>query len=182
MPRSAPSCAGFCISGDGGGIQWAEVMNMHLLSLAPPETRSDTPRLVLTGREELLIEQHAGLFSYETRCVRVRTGAGLCAVTGENLVIAWFGVRDLLIRGKITCRDGQNADRQICPGRAGADRRTGNGEGREGPGRSDGPGVDAGPGTAAADGVADGAHRPGNRTGCAGNALFSGRQRIRRIT
>ena len=62
MPRSAPSCAGFCISGDGGGIQWAEVMNMHLLSLAPPETRSDTPRLVLTGREELLIEQHAGLF------------------------------------------------------------------------------------------------------------------------
>ena len=61
-PRSAPSCAGFCISGDGGGIQWAEVMNMHLLSLAPLETRSDTPRLVLTGREELLIEQHAGLF------------------------------------------------------------------------------------------------------------------------
>ncbi len=33
--------------------------------------------------------------------------------------------------------------------------------------------MDAGPGTAAADGVADGAHRPGNQTGCAGNALFS---------
>ncbi len=58
-------------------------------------------RLVLTGRGELLIEGHAGLFSYETKCVRVRTEKGLCEVTGENLTIDFFGAEDLLIRGRI---------------------------------------------------------------------------------
>ncbi|MBQ9264241.1 MAG: YabP/YqfC family sporulation protein [Clostridia bacterium] len=74
---------------------------MHLLSFAPPQVRTDTPRTVLTGREELLIEQHTGLFSYETKCIRIRTKEGLWTVTGENLVIAYFGVQDMLIKGKI---------------------------------------------------------------------------------
>ncbi|MBR1585549.1 MAG: YabP/YqfC family sporulation protein [Clostridia bacterium] len=74
---------------------------MHLLSFAPPQVRSDCPRLVMTGRDEVLIEQHTGLFSYETKCIRVRTRDGLWTVTGEKLVIAYFGVRDLLIQGKI---------------------------------------------------------------------------------
>lgn len=71
-------------------------------SFAPPEARSETPRVVITGREEVLIEQHAGLFSYETKCIRVRTKAGLLAVTGKDLVISYFGMQDLLIRGRIS--------------------------------------------------------------------------------
>lgn len=74
---------------------------MRLLSFAPPEVRGETPRVVLSGKEEALIEQHTGLFSYDTRCIRVRTKAGLMTVTGENLVIAYFGVQDLLIQGRI---------------------------------------------------------------------------------
>ena len=74
---------------------------MHILSLAPPQVRSDLPRTILTGREEVLIEQHTGLFSYETRCIRVRTPQGMTTVTGDQLVIAWFGLQDLLIRGTV---------------------------------------------------------------------------------
>ncbi|NLD84037.1 MAG: sporulation protein [Clostridiales bacterium] len=70
-------------------------------AVAPRQVWSDTPRLVLTGREELLIEQHTGLFSYETACVRIRTPIGLCTVTGKDLVIQYFGAEDLLIRGRI---------------------------------------------------------------------------------
>lgn len=75
---------------------------MNLLSFAPPEARSDTPRVVLSGREEALIEQHRGLFSYESSCVRVRVKDGVLAVTGENLMISHFGARDLVIRGKLS--------------------------------------------------------------------------------
>lgn len=74
---------------------------MRLLSFAPPEVRGNMPRVVVSGREEVLIEQHTGLFSYETKCVRVRTRAGLMTVTGEELVIAYFGVEDLLIQGRV---------------------------------------------------------------------------------
>ena len=71
-------------------------------SFAPPEARSEAPRVVITGRQEVLIEQHAGLFSYETKCIRVRTKAGLLTVTGKDLVISYFGMQDLLIRGLIS--------------------------------------------------------------------------------
>ena len=74
---------------------------MRMKSIAPIEARSETPRVVMTGREEVLIEQHAGLFSYETKCIRVRTKAGLMTVTGENLVISYFGMQDLLICGQV---------------------------------------------------------------------------------
>lgn len=74
---------------------------MHGFSLAPREVQSHQPRMVLTGGEEMLIEQHAGLFSYETKCIRIRTKTGLVTVKGENLVIAFFGTEDLLIRGKV---------------------------------------------------------------------------------
>lgn len=74
---------------------------MHRLSFAPPEVRGDTPRAVITGRDEVLIERHRGLFSYETKCIRIRTKAGLMTITGEKLVIAYFGLEDLLIQGSI---------------------------------------------------------------------------------
>lgn len=67
---------------------------------SPREMRQ--PRLILTGQGKLLIEQHHGLFSYETRCVRVRTETGMVTVTGENLVIAFFGTEDMQIEGCIT--------------------------------------------------------------------------------
>ena len=67
----------------------------------PPEIRRDVPRIILSGGEELLLEQHGGLFSYDSKCIRIRTGAGLLTVEGEKLVIEYFGVQDLMIRGKI---------------------------------------------------------------------------------
>lgn len=74
---------------------------MGMMDLAPPEVRGGMPRLVLTGREEVLIEGHRGLLSYETDCVRVRSGMGLVTVAGTGLTIGFFGTEDLLIRGRV---------------------------------------------------------------------------------
>ena len=76
-------------------------MKMHWNSLVPPEARSEAPRVVISGREQVLIEQHRGLFSYETNHIRVRTQAGLMTVAGAGLVISHFGPQDLLIQGEI---------------------------------------------------------------------------------
>ena len=66
------------------------------------ETALHQARMILFGREKLLIEQHHGLYSYETHCVRVRIGAGLTKITGEGLVITFFGTEDMQIEGRIS--------------------------------------------------------------------------------
>ena len=73
------------------------------LHLFPPETVGKMPRIVLTGDRELLVEQHKGLFSYDTDRIRIRTTRGLLTVTGEKLTIVYFGTQDLLISGKMFC-------------------------------------------------------------------------------
>ena len=78
---------------------------MRFKEIAPPEVKRNVARTVIWGREEVLIEQHTGLFSYETKCIRVRTRTGLMTVTGENLIISHFGAQDLLIQGKIDAVD-----------------------------------------------------------------------------
>ena len=74
---------------------------MRLRDLTPPEMTKDASRLLLTGREEAVIEGHRGLFSYETRCVRVRCREGIWTLTGENLTIDFFGAQDMKITGRI---------------------------------------------------------------------------------
>ena len=83
---------------------------MRGLNFIPPEIGSDAPRMILSGREELLIEQHGGLFSYDSRCIRIRTKRGIATVQGEDLVIEYFGLQDLLIRGKIHALSLENED------------------------------------------------------------------------
>jgi len=68
---------------------------------AAREARGEISRLVLSGREQLILEGHSGLFSYDTKRIRIRTGEGMIEVTGQDLVIEYFGLRDLMIRGTI---------------------------------------------------------------------------------
>lgn len=72
--------------------------DLHLL---PLEATGKTPRIVLTGDCELLIEQHRGLYSYDVSQIRVRTSRGLVTVTGDKMTILYFGAHDLLISGRV---------------------------------------------------------------------------------
>ncbi len=74
---------------------------MRLNEIAPLERTEGESRALWTGRREVIIEGHRGLFSYETRCIRVRCREGLWTVTGEGLYIGHFGPEDLLIRGGV---------------------------------------------------------------------------------
>ena len=74
---------------------------MRLSEIAPLERMEGESHALWTGRREVIIEGHRGLFSYETRCIRVRCRKGLWTVTGEGLYIDHFGPEDLLIRGSV---------------------------------------------------------------------------------
>ena len=69
--------------------------------IVPAERWTGESRALWTGRREVIIEGHRGLFSYETRCIRVRCREGLWTVTGDGLFIDHFGPEDLLIRGSV---------------------------------------------------------------------------------
>lgn len=72
------------------------------LDLLPREAMGKLPRIVLTGNSELLIEQHKGLYSYDTALIRVRSARGLITVSGLHMTILYFGPDDLLISGTIS--------------------------------------------------------------------------------
>ncbi len=74
---------------------------MSLDELFQTEGNSKETRAVVTGRKEVLIEGHSGLFSYETACIRVRSKIGIWTVAGKNLIIEYFGTEDVLIKGVV---------------------------------------------------------------------------------
>lgn len=67
----------------------------------PPETVTGAPRAVLYGRTRVLVEQHAGLLSFDSALVALKTGRGVLRVRGKGLRITHFGAQDTLVEGDI---------------------------------------------------------------------------------
>jgi len=76
---------------------------MRFDSLLPPEAVRDTPRFVLTGRNQLLIEGHKGLLHCEDESISVHIPKGTLMINGTHLSIASLGTQDMIICGNI-CR------------------------------------------------------------------------------
>ncbi len=70
-------------------------------SLIPQEITTGKMRLVLLGREKMLVEQHRGLKSYETEEIVFATQAGEVWIFGKNLCITTFGILDAQVEGQI---------------------------------------------------------------------------------
>ena len=67
----------------------------------PKEITEGKMRVMLVGDEEVLVEQHRGLVSYETDAIIFRMQRGEVHLTGEGMVIASFGALDAKVEGKI---------------------------------------------------------------------------------
>ncbi len=59
------------------------------------------PRIIVNGRDEVTVEGHTGLFSYETEKIRVRTPKGTVTILGEGMILSFFGAQDLAVRGRV---------------------------------------------------------------------------------
>ncbi len=57
--------------------------------------------ITAVGCMELTVENHRGLLEYSPECIRILSGMCRIHISGEDLVIAYFGRDAMKIRGRI---------------------------------------------------------------------------------
>ena len=67
----------------------------------PKEVYSNEPKLVITGFEELVIENFKGILEYEEFFVRINTHIGIININGYNLNLEKMTNDDIKVCGKI---------------------------------------------------------------------------------
>ena len=67
----------------------------------PKEIYSDDSKIVVTGFDELIIENFKGILEYEEFFVRINTYIGVININGYNLNLENLTNDDLKVKGKI---------------------------------------------------------------------------------
>ena len=71
----------------------------------PKEVCSDLPKIVITGFDEMIIENFKGILEYEDFYVRINTYLGIVNVNGFDLKLENMSEDDIKINGKIESFD-----------------------------------------------------------------------------
>ena len=67
----------------------------------PKEVYSNIPNIILTGFEEMIIENNKGILEYEDCFIRINTHIGIININGFNLKLEKMTEDNLKIRGEI---------------------------------------------------------------------------------
>lgn len=71
-----------------------------LLSL-PKEIVLDLPQLILTGRNELGIENYKNIIEYTNSQIRINTTSGVLLILGSNLMLKQITAEHITVTGEI---------------------------------------------------------------------------------
>lgn len=71
----------------------------------PQEVYTDTPKLTITGFNEMIIENFKGILEYEDYYIRVNTSLGIVNVNGFELSLENMTNDDIRVKGKIESID-----------------------------------------------------------------------------
>lgn len=71
----------------------------------PKEVYSNIPNLIITGFEEIIIENYKGILEYEEYLVRISTFIGIININGINLKLEKMTEDNIKIMGKIDSMD-----------------------------------------------------------------------------
>ena len=71
----------------------------------PQEVCSNTPKITITGFDELIIENFKGILEYEEFFVRINTHIGIINVNGYQLGLENMTNDDIKVTGKIESID-----------------------------------------------------------------------------
>lgn len=74
---------------------------MRMESFMPSEALIGKPRIVLSGQESLLIEQHRGIVSYTPDRLVVRMNEGRMNILGSEMKLQSYEKRELWVLGTI---------------------------------------------------------------------------------
>ncbi len=76
----------------------------RLLEL-PKEVYSNVPKLIITGFDELIVENYKGILEYEEFYVRINTHIGIININGYGLTLENMTNDDIKVKGKIESMD-----------------------------------------------------------------------------
>ncbi len=67
----------------------------------PQEVCSNTPKVIITGFDEMIIENFKGILEYEEFFVRINTHIGIVNINGFNLNLENMTNDDIKVTGKL---------------------------------------------------------------------------------
>lgn len=76
----------------------------ELLEL-PKEVCSNVPKIIITGFDEMIIENFKGILEYEEFFVRINTHVGIVNINGYGLSLENMTDDDIRVKGKIESLD-----------------------------------------------------------------------------
>ena len=71
----------------------------------PQEVYSNVPKIIITGFDEMIVENFKGILEYEDYYVRINTHIGIINVNGFNLKLENMSEEDIKVTGKIESFD-----------------------------------------------------------------------------
>ena len=71
----------------------------------PKEVCSNVPKMIITGFDEILIENFKGILEYEDFFVQINTHIGIININGYNLLLENMTDDDIKVKGKIESVD-----------------------------------------------------------------------------
>lgn len=67
----------------------------------PGEVALNLPRIVITGRLQVVVENHRGIVTYNPETVHLLVEAGEVAISGRNLVLRSVLPEEIVVEGEI---------------------------------------------------------------------------------
>ena len=71
----------------------------------PKEVCSNVPKMIITGFDEIIIENFKGILEYEDFFVKINTHIGIININGYNLLLENMTDDDIKVKGKIESVD-----------------------------------------------------------------------------
>ena len=71
----------------------------------PQEVYTDTPKITITGFNEMIIENFKGILEYEDYYVRINTALGIININGYELKLENMTNDDIKVKGKVESID-----------------------------------------------------------------------------
>lgn len=71
----------------------------------PKEVCSNVPKMIITGFDEIIIENFKGILEYEDFFVQINTHIGIININGYNLLLENMTDDDIKVKGKIESID-----------------------------------------------------------------------------
>ena len=71
----------------------------------PQEVYTDTPKITITGFNEMIIENFKGILEYEDYYIRISTSLGIVNINGYELKLENMTNDDIKVKGKVESID-----------------------------------------------------------------------------